>query len=61
MGQRRGSKAIDSLRGIVAKKGVVPTIYETCEDNSTETDAREGLFPDGYRRGAVKIAGLRAR
>jgi len=39
----------------------VPTIYETCEANHIGLDALEELFPDGYHRGAVKIAGLRVR
>jgi len=39
--------------------GVVPTVYETCENNDIDLDALERLFPDGYHRGAVKIAGLR--
>jgi tRNA 2-thiouridine synthesizing protein E len=34
---------------------------ETCEANSIEIDEFATLFPDGYHRGAVKIAGLRLR
>jgi len=37
----------------------VPTIYETCDANQIDIDELEKLFPDGYHRGAVKIAGLR--
>jgi len=39
----------------------VPTIYETCEANNMDLAELESLFPDGYHRGAVKLAGLRAR
>jgi tRNA 2-thiouridine synthesizing protein E len=39
----------------------VPTVYETCEGNRIGLDELEELFPDGYHRGAVKIAGLRVR
>ena len=34
---------------------------ETCEANDIDIDELEQLFPDGYHRGAVKIAGLRLR
>jgi tRNA 2-thiouridine synthesizing protein E len=40
---------------------VVPTVYQTCEANDLDLEELERLFPDGYHRGAVKIAGLRAR
>ena len=40
---------------------VVPTVYETCDANDLDLEELERLFPDGYHRGAVKIAGLRAR
>ena len=43
------------------KKKEVPTIYETCENNQIDLKELEQLFPDGYHRGAVKIAGLRVR
>jgi tRNA 2-thiouridine synthesizing protein E len=36
----------------------VPTVYRTCEDNQMDLDELEALFPDGYHRGAVKVAGL---
>jgi tRNA 2-thiouridine synthesizing protein E len=54
-------KIIYYLRASYEKNKVVPTIYETCEDNDVEIGDLEQLFPDGYHRGAVKIAGLRAR
>lgn len=40
---------------------IVPTVYETCETFGIEIEELEQLFPDGYHRGAVKIAGLRVR
>jgi len=39
----------------------VPTVYEACEMNRLEIEDLERLFPDGYHRGAVKVAGLRVR
>ena len=39
---------------------VVPTVYEACADNGLELEDLEQLFSDGYHRGAVKLAGLRA-
>jgi tRNA 2-thiouridine synthesizing protein E len=47
------------LRGRFAKTGEIPTIYETCGDNGIDIDEFGKLFPDGYHRGAVKVAGLR--
>lgn len=49
------------LRKSFEKNNVVPTVYETCEINGIELEELEKLFPDGYHRGAVKIAGLRVR
>ncbi len=49
------------LRESFEKNNMVPTIYETCETNGIELDELEKLFPDGYHRGAVKVAGLRVR
>lgn len=52
---------IHFLRDRFEKNGVVPTVFECCEVNHIELEELERLFPDGYHRGAVKIAGLRAR
>ncbi len=49
------------LRESYRKLDRVPTVYETCEAFNLEINELGGLFPDGYHRGAVKIAGLRAR
>jgi len=50
---------INYLRQHYEKYKTVPTIYDACEDNEVDLDELEGLFPDGYQRGAIKIAGLR--
>jgi len=52
---------IHFLRQSFEKNNVVPTVYETCEKNGIELDDLEKLFPDGYHRGAIKVAGLRVR
>lgn len=49
------------LREQFQKRGEVPTVYDACEDNRISLDELERLFPDGYHRGALKIAGLRVR
>jgi len=49
------------LRKNFEEKNLVPTIYETCEANAIDVEELQKLFPDGYHRGAVKIAGLRVR
>ncbi len=49
---------IQFLRKHHAATGLVPTVYETCNANGLELEDLEQLFPDGYERGAVKIAGL---
>jgi tRNA 2-thiouridine synthesizing protein E len=50
---------IDFLRESWEKYHTVPTVYDTCEAFGIEIDELEKLFPAGYHRGAVKIAGLR--
>jgi tRNA 2-thiouridine synthesizing protein E len=49
------------LRERFQETGVVPTVIECCKENGIELDALEALFPDGYHRGAVKLAGLCVR
>jgi len=46
------------LRGRFEKTGKIPTIYEICEENNIDIENFGELFPDGYHRGAVKVAGL---
>jgi TusE/DsrC/DsvC family sulfur relay protein len=52
-------KIIKFLRDSYHQKKEVPTIYETCEANQIDLKELEFLFPDGYHRSAVKLAGLR--
>ena len=54
-------KIIKFLRESYQKNKEVPTVYETCEKNNIDLSELERLFPDGYHRGAIKIAGLRVR
>lgn len=54
-------EVIAFLRGYYEENRRVPTVYETCESSKIEIDELERLFPEGYHRGAVKIAGLRVR
>ena len=49
---------MEFLREQFSKTGKVPTIYETCEHAGIDLEDLGALFPDGYHRGAVKIAGL---
>jgi tRNA 2-thiouridine synthesizing protein E len=49
------------LRQGFEENNMVPNIYETCEANDIDLHRLEELFPDGYHRGAIKIAGLRVR
>jgi tRNA 2-thiouridine synthesizing protein E len=50
---------IKFLRESYRKNKEIPTIYETCESNQIDIEELERLFPDGYHRSAVKLAGLR--
>ena len=52
---------IQFLRRAYEKTGEVPTVIECCEAIGIELEGLEGLFPDGYNREAVKIAGLCVR
>lgn len=52
-------QVIDYLRDSYRRDGILPSLYETCEDNGLEIEDLRQLFPDGYHRGAVRIAGLR--
>jgi tRNA 2-thiouridine synthesizing protein E len=52
-------KVVRYLRDAARRTRRVPTVYETCEANGIELEDLEALFPSGYSRGAVKIAGLR--
>ena len=54
-------KIIHFLRDSFEKNNMVPNLYETCEASNIGLERLRELFPDGYHRGAVKIAGLRVR
>ena len=54
-------QVIRFLRSTYYKTGKIPTVTETCEALDMDIDELEKLFPDGYHRGVVKIAGLRLR
>jgi tRNA 2-thiouridine synthesizing protein E len=47
------------LRKKHEQTGRVPTVYEVCSAVQIEIDELGRLFPDGYHRGVVKLAGLR--
>lgn len=49
------------LREQFQRTGNVPTFHQTCEVHNLEIEQFGELFPDGYNRGAVRIAGLRLR
>jgi TusE/DsrC/DsvC family sulfur relay protein len=52
---------IHFLRDSYTRGYTVPSIFEACRVNGIGLDDLERLFPDGYYRSAVKIAGLRVR
>lgn len=49
---------IGYMRSEYETKGEVPTVYATCEAVGIDVEEFAELFPSGYHRGAVKIAGL---
>jgi tRNA 2-thiouridine synthesizing protein E len=46
------------LRTQFAESGKIPTVCETCTANHIDIADLGELFPDGYNRGALKVAGL---
>jgi Dissimilatory sulfite reductase (desulfoviridin), gamma subunit len=52
-------RVIYYLRDVFRREKRIPIIYETCERCQLKLEELEALFPDGYHRGALKIAGLR--
>jgi tRNA 2-thiouridine synthesizing protein E len=54
-------RIIRFLRERFERTKTVPTVFETCDVNKIDIEELGRLFPDGYHRGAVKIAGLRER
>lgn len=57
----RHQELVLAIRQLFSETGTVPSVSEACEALDMEMDELEGLFPDGYVRGAVKIAGLSLR
>ncbi len=51
---------IKYLRDRFQQDKAIPTIYDCCEANQVDIKDIARLFPTGYHRGAVKIAGLPA-
>jgi TusE/DsrC/DsvC family sulfur relay protein len=49
------------LRRHFHESGSVPTVIECCEGNGLELEDLAALFPGGYQRQAVKLAGLCVR
>ncbi|MCX7737368.1 MAG: TusE/DsrC/DsvC family sulfur relay protein [Candidatus Kapabacteria bacterium] len=54
-------QVINYLRNEWSSKHKIPTIYELCEHFNFTLEDLEILFPDGFHRGAVKLAGLRLK
>ena len=52
-------KVLKYLRSYFKKSKELPTVYQVCQDNDIKLEDLDSLFPDGYHRGAVKLAGLR--
>ena len=46
------------LRNYFQAAGNLPTVYEVCDAHGLDLDGFRKLFPEGYRRGACRIAGL---
>jgi tRNA 2-thiouridine synthesizing protein E len=49
---------IQYLREHFSRTGTIPTVYAFCKANGIEVKELGDLFPDGYRRGACRMAGL---
>lgn len=51
-------EVIRFLRNYYDVTNTIPTLYEVCKAHGLNRDAFKDLFPEGYRRGACRIAGL---
>ncbi len=51
-------EVIHYLRNYYQATNNIPTAYEICRAHSLDLDDLNELFPQGYRRGACRIAGL---
>ena len=54
----RHREVIRYLRDYYSQRSTIPTVFETCDANGLDLDDLRKLFPDGYRRGACRMAGL---
>jgi len=54
----RHRRVILFLRELYAQEKRVPTLFETCKANDLGLKEFGELFPEGYRRGACRAAGL---
>jgi tRNA 2-thiouridine synthesizing protein E len=54
----RHKEVIGFLRDYYEKNKNIPTVFETCDANDMSLEELMALFPEGYRRGACRIAGL---
>ncbi len=54
----RHRRVIVFLRDYYRVTDNIPTVYETCKASNLELTEFRELFPEGYRRGACRIAGL---
>jgi tRNA 2-thiouridine synthesizing protein E len=52
---------LEYLRNRFKLRRKVPTVYEACKANDLDLAGFNRLFPGGFHRGAVKLAGLRVR
>jgi len=52
---------INFLSDYYKRNKIILTVYGTCDTDNIELEELEQLFPDGYYRGEIKIAGLRVR
>lgn len=51
-------QVIRYLRDYYRNTGTIPSVHAVCKANGIEADGFLDLFPDGYRQGACRIAGL---
>jgi tRNA 2-thiouridine synthesizing protein E len=51
-------RIIEYLREFFQINKNIPTLHETCKENDLTINEMGEMFPDGYRRGACRIAGL---
>jgi TusE/DsrC/DsvC family sulfur relay protein len=49
---------IQYLRDYYRRTGTIPSVFVSCKANGVDVDDLLDLFPDGYRRGACRMAGL---